>query len=143
MDKNGHSVIGRTKNEYSRRTIRFTKAMKDALVAQQKIYETFGGKYLFCSPNGCRVDLSNFRNQVWRKTLEQAKMDYRPIKQARHTFATLAISRGEDLSWVAKVMGHANTQMIHKHYARFIENANGTVNGSKLDGLFDTENNDR
>ncbi len=38
-------------------------------------------------------------------------------------------------------MGHANTQMIHLHYARFIENANGTVNGSKLDGLFETNGN--
>lgn len=142
LDKDGHPVIGRTKNKYSRRTIRLTKSMKDALLAQQKIYDKFGGKYCFCSPTGCRVDLSNFRNQVWQKTLEQAKVDYRPIKQARHTFATLAISRGEDLSWIAKVMGHANTQMIHKHYARFIENANGTVNGSKLDGLFGTESND-
>jgi integrase len=142
LDKEGHPVIGRTKNKYSRRTIRLTKAMKDALLAQQKIYDKLGGKYCFCSPTGCRIDLSNFRNQVWEKTLEQAKIGYRPIKQARHTFATLAISRGEDLSWIAKVMGHANTQMIHKHYARFIENANGTVNGSKLDGLFDTDSND-
>ncbi len=143
LDINGRPMVGRTKNKYSRRTIRLTKSMKEALLAQKKVYDQFGGKYFFCSPTGCRVDLSNFRNQVWIKTLKEAKVGYRSIKQTRHTFATLAISRGEDLLWISKVMGHANTQMVHTHYARFIENASGTLNGSKLDTLFETNSNGR
>ena len=117
--------------------------MLSALIAQKEIHDRFGCKYFFCSPTGCQVDLSNFRNQVWIGALERAGINpYRSIRQARHTFATLAISRGEDLSWIAKVMGHANTLMIHTHYARFIEDANGTVNGSKLDDLFETQGKD-
>ncbi len=137
LDIDGHPMVGRTKNKYSRRTIRLTKSMKESLLAQKKIYDQVGGKYFFRSPTGCRVDLSNFRNQVWIKTLAEAQVPYRSIKQTRHTFATLAISRGEDLLWISKVMGHANTQMVHTHYARFIENASGTLNGSKLDVLFE------
>ncbi len=141
LNKKGRPVIGRTKNEYSRRTIRLTKSMKDALLEQKQVYDQFCGKYFFCSPIGGRIDLSNFRSRVWKNTLGRAKVDYRPFRQTRHTFATLAISRGEDVSWIAKVMGHKGLVMIHKHYARFIEAANGTINGSKLDDLFGTNGN--
>ncbi|GKT10545.1 site-specific integrase [Desulforhabdus sp. TSK] len=142
LDVEGKRIEGRTKNKYSRRSFKLTRAMFNALKAQKEIHDRFSCKYFFCSPTGCQVDLSNFRNQVWVKSLKRAEIQYRSIKQARHTFATLAISRGEDLSWIARVMGHANTQMIHQHYARFIENANGTVNGSKLDDLFESNGND-
>jgi integrase len=142
LDAEGKPIEGRTKNKYSRRIFRLTRAMRNALTAQKEIHDRFGCNYFFCSPKGCQVDLSNFRNQVWVEAMKRAGIKpYRPFRQTRHTFATLAISRGEDLSWIAKVMGHANTQMIHLHYARFIENANGTVNGSKLDGLFETNGN--
>jgi integrase len=137
LDVEGKLIEGRAKNGYSRRTFKLTKAMRSALLEQKFIQERLGSRYFFCSPQGSQVDLSHFRNRVWVRTLEKADVAYRSIRQARHTFATLAISRGEDLSWIARVMGHANTQMIHQHYARFIENANGSVNGSKLDELFD------
>ncbi len=137
LNIDGKPVEGPTKNKYSRREIRLTRAMLNALKAQEKIHKKFGCKYFFCSPTGGKVDLSNFRNYTWKGTLKKAKVRYRSIRQTRHTFATLAISRGEDLSWIARVMGHANTQMLHRHYARFIEDANGTVNGSKFDALFE------
>jgi hypothetical protein len=30
--------------------------------------------------------------------------------------------RGEDIGWVAKMLGHANTEMVIRHYHKFIPN---------------------
>ena len=45
------------------------------------------------------------------------------MKQTRHSFATVAMSCGENPLWIAKVMGHKNTEMIIKVYSKYIENA--------------------
>jgi len=115
--------------------------MLNALSAQRKIHEELGGKYFFCSPSGCQVDLSNFQ-KMWMEVLKQAGVRYRSARQTRHTFATLPISRGENLMWIARVMDHKNTLMLHQHYLRFIENASGTLNGSKLDDLLEVPGKD-
>ena len=42
--------------------------------------------------------------------------------QTRHTFATLALSSGEALDWVAKMLGHRTTQMVIRHYHKYVPN---------------------
>ena len=54
------------------------------------------------------------------------------MKQTRHSFATVALSCGENPLWIAKVMGHRNTEMIIKVYSKYIENAVGSNDGSVL-----------
>jgi len=46
-------------------------------------------------------------------------------------------AESEDLSWIARVMGHPNIHMLHRHYAKYIKDANGIVNGAKFDALFE------
>ncbi len=48
------------------------------------------------------------------------EIDYRDIKQTRHTFASMMISRGEDITWVSKVMGHKDSSTTLKYYAKYI-----------------------
>jgi integrase len=43
------------------------------------------------------------------------------MKQTRHSFATVALSCGESPLWIAKVMGHRNTEMVIKVYSKYIE----------------------
>ena len=51
-----------------------------------------------------------------------AGMKYRPPKQMRHTFATLHLGAGENISWVSRMMGHSNAQVTWKRYNRYIPN---------------------
>ncbi|MEM3594827.1 MAG: hypothetical protein QXS27_08845, partial [Candidatus Jordarchaeaceae archaeon] len=47
---------------------------------------------------------------------------YRPPYQMRHTFATLAISAGENINWVARMLGHKSPVMTLEKYNRYVPN---------------------
>jgi len=132
LDENGNKVEGMTKNRYSRRTIRLIPVMLEALTEQEKIYREFNGEYFFCSPTGQQVNSSNLRRRVWMPALEKAGLTVREMKQTRHSFATVALSCGENPLWAAKVMGHRNTEMIIKVYGKYVENAGISNDGSAL-----------
>ena len=42
----------------------------------------------------------------------------------RHTFATLMISAKENVLWVAKMMGHSDSNTTLKYYAKYVPNHN-------------------
>jgi integrase len=135
-DENGKFMIGRTKNRHSRRTIKLLPVMYDALVAQKEIYDRFKGEYFFCSPNGHRIDPNHLRRRTWMPTLKKAGLSYREMKQTRHSFATNALSCGENPLWIAKVMGHRDTDMIIRVYGKYVENAGNHEDGAKFDGIY-------
>ena len=135
LDENGRKTEGRTKNRYSRRSIRLIPVMLDALKAQKTIRDQLGGEYFFCTPEGTQVNLSNPRRRVWIPALKKAGLKYREMKQTRHTFATLALSCGENPLWIARVLGHRNTEMIIKVYSKYIENAAGYRDGGLMNGI--------
>lgn len=68
------------------------------------------------------VKVDNLRGRVWRKALKKVGLEYRPLRQTRHTFATTALSLNENPLWIARVMGHCDTEMVIKVYARYLEN---------------------
>jgi len=135
LDENGKKVLGKTKNRYSRRTIRLIPIMLDALMEQKVINERLGCEYFFCTPGGTQLNLNNLRKRVWIPALESAKLNSREMKQTRHTFATIALSCGENPLWIAKVLGHRNTEMIIKVYGKYIEKAGGKEDGCSMNRL--------
>ena len=82
------------------------------------------------------VDTSHLRKQVWKPALKQAGLDYREMKQTRHSFATNALSCGENPLWIARVMGHRDTDMIIRVYGKYIENFNGFQDGNNLNNFY-------
>lgn len=64
------------------------------------------------------------RSQIdrrWKKHLEYCGVKYRPLNNGRHTYASQVLSTGTvSAEWLANQLGHANTQMIHQHYGKFI-----------------------
>ena len=123
----------------SRRTIKLIPVMYEALEAQKRVYEQFKGKYFFCSPGGSQVNRSNIRGRVWIPALTSAGLEIREMKQTRHSFATVALSSGENPLWIARVMGHRNTEMIIKIYSKYIEDAGVSKDGTSLNILYETQ----
>ena len=68
---------------------------------------------------------------MWYPALGRAGLKSRKPYQTRHTFASLALSAGEEIGWVAKQLGHVNTAMIIRHYG-WIRN-NTRQDGSAFD----------
>jgi len=135
-DENGKIMVGRTKNRYSRRTIRLLPVMRRALEEQKKIHDKSKGEFFFSSPTGAMVDTSHLRKRVWKPALKKAGLDYRQMKQTRHSFATNALSCGENPLWIARVLGHRDTDMIIRVYGKYIENFNGTQDGNNLNDFY-------
>lgn len=52
---------------------------------------------------------------------DDLKAPYRSPYQMQHTFATLMLKRGENILWIAHMLGHSNLTMLQKHYARWID----------------------
>ena len=53
--------------------------------------------------------------------LKTAKVRYRNPYQTRHTYASQLLSGGENPLFVAQQMGHKTTEMIMRHYGRWVE----------------------
>ena len=81
-----------------------------------------GSPYVFVSKEGNIVDIGNLRKWTWYPTLESVELKRRTMYQARHTFATLMLSAGENPNWVARMMGHTSVEMLFKKYSGFIPN---------------------
>ena len=57
----------------------------------------------------------------WKRHLIRSDIRYRPLNNGRHTYASQVLSTGAiSAEWLANQLGHANTEMIHKHYGKFI-----------------------
>ncbi len=75
------------------------------------------------APTGKRpVNQELFRQKVWEPVLKRLNMRHRPPYQMRHTFATLAISAGEKINWVARMLGHKSPVVTLEKFNRFVPN---------------------
>lgn len=60
-------------------------------------------------------------SRKWRSHLEKCNIRYRPMNNCRHTYASQVLSTGAvSAEWLANQLGHTSTEMIHKHYGKFI-----------------------
>ena len=119
------------KTEGSVRTIDLRPPVVRALT-EQKAASRLKSPFVFCSSVSGPLDRDNLMNRVWYPALRRAEIKVRKPYQTRHSFATLAIASGEDIGWVAKQLGHANTEMVIRHYHKHIPNLTRR-DGSALD----------
>lgn len=54
----------------------------------------------------------------WKKLLKKAGLDYRKLYSLRHTFATLNIAGNNNILAVSSALGHANSAITLKTYAK-------------------------
>lgn len=72
----------------------------------------------------------------WIIVLKKAGVRYRNPYQTRHTFASTLLSAGENALYVAKQMGHRDTEMITRNYGRWIEQGTEPETQKRLDAFF-------
>lgn len=121
-----------TKTDGSQREIAMSAPVYEALLEQHK--RTGDQDYVFCTTSGAPLDNDNFTNRVWYPLLRYLELERRRPYQTRHTCATLWLAAGENPEWVARQLGHTNTEMLFKTYSRFIPNLT-RQDGSAFDSL--------
>ena len=109
------------KTESSIRDIPMLPMVKEAL-EQQWAHRDPDAEYVFCSRGGHPIDAHNFANRIWYPLLRYLGLEKRRPYQTRHTTATLMLASGENPEWIARLMGHTNTQMLFTVYSRFVPN---------------------
>lgn len=58
----------------------------------------------------------------WQKVLKKLDIKHRTLYQMRHTFASMMISSGEDILWVASMLGHKSANITLQVYAKYLKN---------------------
>lgn len=112
-----------TKNDPSQREINMSVPVLEALKRQFDVTGYRGRDGLvFSTRMGTPIDAKNFTNRIWKPMLEDLGIEYRRPYNTRHTCATLWLASGESPEWVARQLGHANTQMLFSVYSRYVPN---------------------
>lgn len=110
-----------TKTDGSQREIDMSNIVYDALKRQEKSTREYSD-FVFCNSEGQPLDLNNVTNRVWYPLLANLGLEKRRPYQTRHSAATIWLGAGENPEWVARQLGHTNTEMLFKTYSRFIPN---------------------
>lgn len=124
------------KTNAGRRKIDMLRGAFDALVAQ-RAFTGLAGKLVFHDP---RYDAGWADDQAikkrWAIILRKAGVRYRNPYQTRHTFASTLLSSGANSLYVAKQMGHRDTEMVTRNYGRWIEQGTETETRKQLADFF-------
>lgn len=110
-----------TKTDGSQREIEMSQPIYEALRAQHASTSRLS-EFVFCTGSGQPLNLNNVTNRVWYPLLRYLGFEERRPYQTRHTCATLWLGAGENPEWVARQLGHNNTEMLFKTYSRFVPN---------------------
>nr|ART36995.1 D337 [uncultured bacterium] len=116
----GHGRVEYTKNDGSQREIAMSSIVYAALREQQKA--TGDHEYVFCNREGEPLDEGNVTKRVWYPLLAVLGLDRRRPYETRHTCATLWLAAGEAPEWIARQLGHTNTEMLFRVYSRYVPN---------------------
>ena len=110
-----------TKNDGSQRDIQMSQVVYDALKEQEKSTRQLS-PFVFCNSLGTPLAHKNITNRVWYPLLRHLGLEKRRPYHCRHTAATLWLASGENPEWIARQMGHTNTEMLFRVYSRFVPN---------------------
>lgn len=122
----GGSTRKMHQNQSGRKTNIIIAPALEALIAQ-KTFTFLENKKIFHNPNTQKAWLldGHIRGRHWTPLLKKAGVRYRNLYQTRHTYASMLLSAGENMLWVAKQMGRY--EMVIKTYGKWIPNSDSEV----------------
>jgi len=90
--------------------------------------------WIFASSTGTALDESNVR-KAFGLILDKAGLHRRGPHQMRHTFGSLLINGGEPVTYVSQQMGHRDSSITLKVYARWLPDVSGRKGVDRLDDV--------
>ena len=128
----------------TRQGVRDIKLLAPALAAlqRQKTITFLAGGVIFRDPRTGEPWTGDepIRQGPWKTALKKAGVRYRRPYQTRHTYASMMLTAGEPLGWVANQMGHRDLTMLARCYGRWIKSATPDV-GNKAVAMFGASKN--
>lgn len=112
----------RTKTSAGMRTIPLLPAALEALQALRP-YTQLAGDRVTINPRGIRKDKSwdtNKLEDIWKRAHRGTSIAPRKPYELRHSFASQLLSQGENPAYIAKLLGHANAEMVLRVYGKWI-----------------------
>lgn len=140
--------IGDTKNEYRNRHIVLRDEVMIYLNLLTKEAKRKKSIWLFSHEDGTRLgDIEELRgtkayfsptkgyyehqSSKWYKLLEDCNIEYRHLKNCRHTFTMTALDKGTHTNpQLSNTLGHANMHMVINHYGKHIKEKALEVDGA-------------
>jgi len=121
------------KTRAGNRDVKLLSGALEAIEAQRQ-HTYFKGDELFQNPRTLERWLGDqpIRKTLWVPELKRAGVRYRNPYQTRHTFASMCLTAGENVMWVAAQMGHKDWGFTARTYSKFIDSDHLDV-GSKLE----------
>jgi integrase len=107
------------KTQQARRTITVQPEVVAVLRALQPI-RVGEGAFVFVSPAGCALDGDRFVEKHWRPALRATSIRPRKLYASRHSFISVALTRGAKAKWLAGYCG-TSLEMLEKHYSRWMD----------------------
>jgi len=125
-------VLKGEKSTKTRAGIREVDLFPPALDAlqNQKAFTYLHSDRIFHNPKtGRKLETDKqIRDSLWKPALKKAGLRYRNPYQCRHTYASMMVSEGENIWWLAGQMGHKTIEMILRHYGKWLPD-NNKANG--------------
>lgn len=104
------------------REVILTDSAAKALKRQKAVTALEGGRvFKALGRNRWPYDYWKHYSEPFKRACQLAGVRYRNPYQLRHTFASQMLSGGENPLMVAKMMGHKDTQMLFRVYAKWID----------------------
>lgn len=120
----------------TRKGVRDVKLLAPALAAlkRQKRITFMSGGIIFRDPRSGEPWAGDeaIRQGPWKTAIRISGVRYRRPYQTRHTYASMMLTAGEPLGWVAQQMGHSDLTMLARTYARWIKSAMPDVGGKAV-----------
>jgi integrase len=112
------------KTKQSRRYVKMLPPAREALENQLKLTSEY--THVFINPRTSEPFAGDqpVRRCAWNWAIKDSGVRYRNPYQTRHTYASMMLTAGENPTWIAGQMGHADIGMINRNYGRYVRDSN-------------------
>jgi len=101
---------------------RYVDMLPQAELYLQKQFELTGHQeYVFLSSFHKQFFSHDVIGVNFKRILQKSGVEVRKLYNLRHTFASQMISKGADIVWVSKMLGHKDVSITLKIYTKFIQ----------------------
>lgn len=130
--------IGNVKTQASIRKIDMLNNTENALLNQKEL--TFKDESVFVNQSKKQFFSHDIININFKLLQKKNDIKVRSLYNIRHTFASQLISKGINIVWVSKMLGHKDVSITLKIYTKFIKEDDKTRlnNIMKIDTIIDT-----